>query len=242
MRILATCIALLLARAPVTPLGAQDHSAEIRSTVPALQAYHAVIFPLWHTAWPNKDTAMMARLLPDVIRGADSIRGATLPGILRDKKPAWEAGVRKLDTTVTAYRIAVEAQNRENLMAAAEQLHSRYEALVRIVRPVLKEIEAFHSVLYMLYHYYWPDGDMPNIRQSALALNEKMSGLDSAALPKRLETRSETFARARADLRRAVQSLQDLVIRKSGTPSAEDLKAAVTRVHNHYQALEKAFD
>ncbi len=242
MRILTTCLALLLTLAPVAPLAAQDHSAEIRATVPALQEYHTVIFPLGHTAWPNKDTAMMAKLLPDIEKGADSIRAAVLPGILREKKPAWEAGVRNLDTAVAAYRSAVKAQDTEKLLAAAERLHSRYEALVRVIRPALKEIEAFHSVLYLLYHYYWPEGDLPRIRESARALTETMSGLNKAVLPRRLEAKAETFTMARTNLGSAVQSLHALVMRESGTPSADELKAAVTRLHTSYLALEKVFD
>src|SRR5512147_872850 len=151
-----TGIVLLLALLPAAPVAAQDHSAEITATVPALQEYHTVIFSLWHTAWPKKDTAMMAKLLPDIEKGAAAVTAAALPGILRDKKPAWDAGVRKLGAVVEAYRGAVEAQDRDRLLDAAEQLHRQYEALVRIIRPVLKEIDAFHSALYMLYHYYWP--------------------------------------------------------------------------------------
>ncbi len=242
MRILVSCIALFLALVPGVPLAAQDHSAETIANVPALQDYHTVIFSLWHTAWPNKDTGLMAKLLPDIEKGAASVAAATLPGILRDKKPAWDAGVQKLGAAVAAYKGAVDAQDREKLLAAAEQLHKEYEGLVRIIRPVLKEIDAFHSVLYMLYHYDWPEGNLTRIRESAEALSVKMSGLDTAALPKRLEAKTQTFSTARANLGSAVKGLRELVTRDSGEPTAEELKAAVTRLHNSYLALEKVFD
>lgn len=237
-----TLVPILLLLALASPLAAQDHSAELSASVPALQKYHTVIFSLWHTAWPNKDTAMMARLLPDLEKGAAAVAAAPLPGILRDKKPAWDAGIGKLTTALAAYRNAVEAREMEKLLAAAEDLHRQYEGLVRVVRPVLKELEAFHSVLYMLYHYYWPEENLPKIRESAAALTEKMAGLDSAVLPKRLEAKTGTFTAARANLGRAVRNLQDLVRREPGTPAAEDLRTAVTGLHNSYQALEKVFD
>ncbi len=237
-----TLVPVVLLLALASPLAAQDHNAEVSASVPALQKYHTVIFSLWHTAWPNKDTAMMARLLPDLEKGAAAVTAAPLPGILRDKKPAWDAGVGKLNTALAAYRNAVEARETEKLLAAAEDLHRQYEGLVRVVRPALKELEAFHSVLYMLYHYYWPEGNLPKIRESAAALTEKMAGLDSAVLPKRLEAKTETFTTARANLGRAVRNLQELVARDPGTPAAEDLRTAVTGLHNNYQALEKIFD
>ena len=61
VKLLAHTVLLL---ALVSPLAAQDHDEETRATVPALQKYHTVIYPLWHTAWPAKDTAMMAKLPP----------------------------------------------------------------------------------------------------------------------------------------------------------------------------------
>ncbi len=237
-----TLVPLVLLLALASPLTAQDHSAELSASVPALQKYHTVIFSLWHTAWPNKDTAMMARLLPDLEKGAAAVTAAPLPGILRDKKPAWDTGIAKLNAALAAYRNAVETREREKLLAAAEDLHRQYEGLVRVVRPVLKELEAFHSVLYMLYHYYWPEGNLPRIRESAAALTEKMAGLDSAALPKRLESKTAAFTNARASLDRAVRTLQGLLAREPGTPAAEDLRTAVTGLHNSYQTLEKVFD
>ncbi len=237
-----TLVPVVLLLALASPLTAQDHSAELSASVPALTKYHTVVFSLWHTAWPKKDTAMMARLLPNLEKGAAAVAAAPLPGILRDKKPAWDAGIGKLNAALAAYRNAVETRETEKLLTAAEDLHRQYEGLVRIVRPVLKELEAFHSVLYMLYHYYWPQGNLPKIRESAAALTEKMAGLDSASLPKRLEAKTGAFTTARTSLGRAVRNLQELVSRAPGTPAAEDLRTAVTGLHNSYQALEKVFD
>jgi hypothetical protein len=224
------------------PLAAQPENAEITATVPALEEFHTVIFSLWHTAWPNRDTEMMAKLLPDVEKGAAAVVAATLPGILRDRKPAWDAGVEKLGEAVNAYRGAVEAGDREKLLTATEQLHRHYEGLVRVIRPVLKEIDAFHVVLYKLYHYYWPGENIPMIRASADSLAEKIAALDRAILPRRLEARSAQFSAARTELGAAVRSLQALFIGGYDAPTSGDLRAAVTGVHNRYLALEKVFE
>ena len=239
VKLLAHTVLLL---ALVSPLAAQDHDEETRATVPALQKYHTVIYPLWHTAWPAKDTAMMAKLLPDIEKGASAVKAAALPGILRDKKPAWDEGVQKLTDAVTAYRGAVEAKDREKLLAAAEELHTRYERLVRVIRPVLKELDAFHTVLYMLYHYYWPENNLAKIRESATALAEKMAGLDTASLPKRLEPKTAAFTDARKKLGDAVHGLQEIVSPAYDDPTPADLKSAVTWLHTSYQELERVFD
>ena len=36
----------------------EDHSTEINSSVPELFDFHEVVYPLWHTAYPNKDYAL----------------------------------------------------------------------------------------------------------------------------------------------------------------------------------------
>jgi hypothetical protein len=235
-------IALLLAFLPGASLTAQEKSAETTANVPALQEFHTVIFSLWHTAWPKKDVDMMTKLLPDIEKGAAAVRAAALPGILRDRKPEWESGVQKLDEAVTAYRVAVKAKENQRLLAAAEQLHMRYEGLVRVIRPPFKEIEAFHSVLYMLYHKYWPENNLPRIRESAKALTEKMAALDTAALPKRLESKKTAFLTARVKLGNAVRGLQEMVGTTYDAPAPGDLKAAITKLHDCYQQLEKVFD
>jgi hypothetical protein len=237
-KILLLLLSLMLAG----PLVAQQKSPETTTSVPALEEFHTVIFSLWHTAWPNKDTEMIAKLLPDVEKGAAAVSAATLPGILRDKKPAWDAGVQKLGETVQAYRDAVQAQNKEKLLAATEELHRRYEGLVRVIRPALKELDAFHTNLYMLYHYYWPEGNISMIRASADSLTENMAALGRAALPKRLEGRSAQFTATRAKLGAAVKSLGELFAAGHDAPAATDLRAAVTGVHTCYLALEKVFE
>ncbi|MDP2366053.1 MAG: hypothetical protein Q8M94_20055, partial [Ignavibacteria bacterium] len=62
----------------------EDHSTEVTSSVQELSDFHEVIYPMWHTAYPNKDYALFKQLLPDVNAGVEKIYAAKLPGILRD--------------------------------------------------------------------------------------------------------------------------------------------------------------
>jgi hypothetical protein len=93
-------------------LRAQETSREVSATVPALAEFHKVIYRIWHTAWPNRDTDMLVALLPEIEKGATAIVSTELPGILRDKKAAWEKRVEELRTTVQEYRAAVETKQR----------------------------------------------------------------------------------------------------------------------------------
>ena len=151
---------------------AQDthRTAETTASVPELAKFHTVIYEIWHGAWPKKDVAQLAGLLPKVEDGVALVAKATLPGILRDRKQAWDAQVQALQEAAREYRTAVEKKQDQALLDAAEKLHMQYERAVRVIRPPLKELEAFHSDLYLLYHYYMPGDSVARMQQSAVAL------------------------------------------------------------------------
>ena len=217
--------------------GLAQRPAETVASVPALDAFHEVIFKIWHEAWPKKDTAMLQNLLPDVEKGIASVAAAPLPGILRDKKDAWDEGVRKLQGAGAEYQAAAIAQDDAKLLAAAEVLHSRFEGLMRAIRPALKELDEFHAVLYMLYHHYLPKNDLENIRKSSAELLQKMAALNQAKLPERMSDKDHDFQVARGMLAQSVAALE------AGIQSSDEktISAAVEAVHTRYQSLEKIF-
>jgi hypothetical protein len=242
-QVFALFLVLALATAISSPLlHAQEKPAvppgETDARVAELEEFHKTIYKLWHTAWPKQDIVMLSGLLPDIKAGAAKVAGATLPGILQDKKEAWAKGVKSLEATVAAYEAAVGAKDSAALMEQAEELHAQYEALVRTIRPPMKEINAFHTELYMLYHHYGPAFDLPKITSSAAAMKEKMASLNAATLPARHASRQEAFTAAREKLSTAVDKLQEAVL----TGKKEPINAAIDSVHNKYVALEKVFE
>jgi hypothetical protein len=206
--------------------------------VPALHAFHEVIFKIWHEAWPKKDTAMLRQLLPDVEKGIAEVASAKLPGILHEKKSAWDEGVKKLQGAGAEYKAAAAAKDDPKLLAAAEKLHSQFEGQMRVIRPALKELDEFHAVLYMLFHHYLPNNDVKSIRTSAAELKQKMTALNAAKLPERLKQKEEQFQSARKKLSDSVDALEAVI----GNNTEQKIKAAVNDLHANYQALEKVFE
>ncbi len=241
---LKSCLSVLIAALVASQGNAQaqttvpDHAAEVKAEVPELKAFHTVIYEIWHGAWPKKDTAQLAALLPKVEAGVKSVAGAELPGILRDRKTAWDENVKALQAVAADYKSAVEKKDQQKLLDAAEKLHSQYEKLVRVIRPALKELEDFHAVLYMLYHYFMPGDSLDQMKSSAATLKEKMAVLDKAVLPERLKGKEPAFTGARQKLSASVDAL-------ASTATSNDMKkikSAVNVVHTDYQALEKVFE
>jgi hypothetical protein len=214
-------------------LRAQETSKETVPNVPALTEFHKVIYKIWHTAWSNKDYDMLTALLPEVEKGTAAIANANLPGILRDKKAAWEKGVGELRSIVKEYREAAENRQKQQLLDAAEKLHAQYEALVRVIRPPFMQLEEFHAVLYMVYHHYMPGELLDKVRASMEPLREKMAALNRAVLPARFKSKEASFTAARKDLDKAVTELGAAI--SSNDPAK--IKTGVETMHDRYVAL-----
>ena len=221
------------------PLFAQEKDHEVSSQVNELTEFHDIIYQVWHTGWPEKNVKFLQSLLPDIEKGFAEIKGAELPGILRDKKSKWEDGVKKFGVCVEDYKNAVAKNDSVGLLNAAEKLHSQYEMLVRVIRPVLKEVDAFHQVLYMVYHYYTPEYNFEKIKESAVEMQAKIDDLNKAVLSKKLESREEAFNNARMELEVAVKKFNETV--KTGD-NKKDIEKAVDLVHSKYESLEKVFE
>jgi len=231
---------MIITMAFILPVFAQqEKSHEVNSEVKELTEFHDVIYQIWHTGWPQKDIKLLISLTPDIEKGFDKIRNSELPGILRDKKSKWDDGLKKFKIIVEMYKVAAAKKDSVGILNAAEKLHSQFEALARIVRPVLKEVDAFHQELYVLYHYNMPEYDYTKIQKSAVVLKEKMKDLMKAQLSERMKAKKDTFEKCKAELNTTVDKLNEIVL-KGNDKNA--INTAVNAVHSKYQELEKVFD
>jgi len=237
-RVFSTFLAWLMiaAVAPVFPQATP--APETESTVPELSAFHDIIYPIWHTAYPEKDYAALRSYAPEVKRLAEDIYSAKLPGILRDKQAKWDRALAELRQSVDAYLSAAAGADDAALLAAAEVLHARYEMMVRSIRPVLREVADFHKTLYVVYHTYLPAKDYARIGEASGDMLSKAEAIVKASLPKRLEAKKEAFDRASGELLAATKALAEAAKSAQG----EAIAAAVEGVHTKYVALERTFD
>ena len=216
-----------------------DHSTEITSTVPELFDFHEVVYPMWHTAYPNKDYALFKQLLPDVNAGVEKIYAAKLPGILRDKEDEWNAGLDKLRSSVKDYNKACEENNEVAMLTSAEELHSNFEMLVRIVKPVTKEVDEFHKVLYMIYHHYGPNKNTEELNKAIDDLYLRANELKNCLLPKWATDKKEDFTKADDELYESTKELKGL---KDSKANVKQIDSGIEKVHTNYQKLEALFD
>jgi hypothetical protein len=219
---------------------AQDSTMaqEISGSVPELEEFHKVIYEIWHNGYPNKDYALLKNLVKDVNGYAEIIYTAKLPGILRDKESKWKEGLTELKKAVDDYNTAAASSDNEQLLNAAEALHAKFEMMVRIIKPVMKEVDDFHKVLYVVYHKYLPEKNYDAIKSVSEDLKSKAEAIVNAKPNKKVESKLEQFKAASVDLMNAANSLAEVC---KGNDNAQ-IEKAVEEMHTKYQSLEAVFE
>ncbi|MCL5031175.1 MAG: hypothetical protein M1480_19400 [Bacteroidetes bacterium] len=215
----------------------EDQMKETESKVPELEQFHEVIYSIWHTAYPEKDYAALRSYAGEVNSLAEKIYSARLPGILRDKKAKWEKGIDEFKKSVNGYDSKAAGKDDAALLKAAEVLHSKYEMLVRVIRPVSKEVDEFHQQLYVIYHTYLPNKDYKKILSVSGKLVEKAEAISKMKISQKLEAKAEKINSAATDLLKATKDLDSL----KKTTKGKDINLAVEKVHSKYQSLEELF-
>ena len=212
----------------------EECADETNTNIPALAEFHEVIYPIWHTAYPAKDIEMLKSFVEEVNQKAEKIYDVKLPGILREKEAKWKKGVEEFKAAVEKYNEAAQGSDDQALLDAAEVLHAKYENLVRIIRPVIKELDEFHKVLYVIYHRYLPEKKWPEIRKECDALKAKAKKIYEAKLPKKLESKSDEYKKLAQEL---IKSVDNLCKAKD-----KDMEKAVENMHSKYEALQEMFE
>lgn len=206
--------------------------------VPALDEFHEIMHPIWHESYPAKDYEALKKYSAEINEKANAVYSAVLPGIQRDKQLKWNEGIVQFQSAVEDYNKYASADDHENLLKAAENLHSKYEMLVRIIRPVLKEVDDFHKTLYVVYHDYLPNKKYTTLGKVTDTLIKKAKAITKAKLPARLESKQEAFNKAASELLTAAQDLKKRVKGKNKI----SIDAAVENMHTKYENLEEIFE
>lgn len=217
---------------------AQQPEHETDGSVPALSDFHEVIYPIWHEAFPEKNIKALSDFSDSVKNSAEKIYEAKLPGILRDKETKWNDGVAKFKTSVDEYIAAAKTEDESRMLNAAEALHSNYELLVRVIRPVLKEVDEYHKDLYMIFHHYIPNKEIDKAKTIADGLKIKAGLLASAKLPTRLAGKQDSYNKSVEEL----IANTNLFVEALAQGDFEVINKALDIMHTSYQKLEAVFN
>ncbi|MFC1574508.1 hypothetical protein ACFL3Z_00320 [Gemmatimonadota bacterium] len=213
-------------------------ASELTAQVAELDAVHEIMAPMWHDAFPARDFAAIQEAVPQFESRLAALDGVELPGILQDKAARWGEQKQLLMDSFEGLKTAAEADNQDGMLAYAEAFHMNYEGMVRIIRPVLPELEAFHQHLYGLYHYYGPGYDVEKMENAARDMAAAIPSLQGATLPENLASHQGHWGMVVDRMGQNIGALMSVL----QDPNREDVNAAIEAVHADYSELEGIFD
>ena len=213
-------------------------STEITSSVPELSEFHDVIYVIWHEAYPNKDIAALKGMVEKIKPYMEKINSAKLPGIAQDKDAKWNEGLKVLNASAESYYKMAEGSDEQAMLDAAEKLHADYEMMVRILRPVNKEVDSYHKDLYVIFHKYYPSKDYKSIEGLIDGMISKAEACVNSKLPKKLEGKTDEYQKLTKELVEKTMALKDALKTNDGAI----IDKAIDIMHSKYQDVEKLFD
>lgn len=219
----------------------KEQAAEISPNVPELSAFHTIIAPMWHTAYPAKDIAALKALVPQIKANMEKMNIAKLPGILREKETAWKNELVKFNVTAENYYKACAGDDAEAILLATEKFHSGYEAMNRAVKPFVKEMDEYHITLYVIYHKLMPEKkytEVANLMDKLILQADAITKYPQDKLVKRLKDNTPKFYDYAAKLSIVTVDLKEVL---KGADSKK-IDAAIEKTHSAYRLLETAFN
>jgi len=222
---------------------AQTHeqSAEISSSVPELSGFHKIIFPMWHKAYPVKDTATLKSFVPAIKENMAKMNAAKLPGILREKEGLWKSELVKFNVVAENYYKACAGNDIDAMLQAAEKFHSAYEGMNRVVKPFVKEMDAYHVTLYVIYHKLLPENkfeEVAAVMDQLIAEADAVTKYPQDKLTRRLKDNTPKYYTISKELYDATVNVKEVIAGKDPVKS----KAAIEKMHKIYQKLESVFE
>jgi hypothetical protein len=218
----------------------QVDSSEITSSVPELMKFHDVIYLIWHESYPAKDIKALKNFVPEIKTSMEKINNAKLPGIAREKEGKWKEGLVEFNKAAEDYYKAAEGSDEQAMLNAAEILHAKFEMMVRSIRPVVKEVDEYHKILYIIYHKYFPDsnyGEIANVMDELIKRADDITKVSEEKLVKRLKDKVSDYMLAAKELYEYTVALKEVL--KSN--DASKINPAVEKMHSSYQKLEGIF-
>ena len=212
---------------------------ETESAVPELEAFHEVIYPIWHTAYPEKDIAALKGFVPEIERLAGRRLRGQAPRHPQGQGSEVAGRAGGVPEVRRSLRRGGQGTGRSGpsrrrggpprpIRDAGQDDPPRPQGDGRVPQGPLCRLSQVPS----------RTGSSERYRAASPDLEAKAGAVAKATLSKRMESRAERFQAAAADL---VAAAASLAAASRGTDDAA-VEKAVLALHEKYVALEKVFD
>jgi hypothetical protein len=155
------------------------------------EAFHKIMAPVWHGAWPDKDYDSLLAAGPTLKEAFAAIAKMKPTFKTLDRKKAFLKARDGFSKIIEMYAAAAERGDKETVYDLMPQLHDAFEMTASTLLPVsYPEIEAVVITLNLIMETHLPKNNMEGIVGSTETLVAKFDGLaDSTTIPDELKER-----------------------------------------------------
>jgi len=110
-----------------------QHQHEEMGMVKEVDAFHELLHPLVHEAYPKNDFATIRKAIPELLKSGKSIKSAKLPAELEGKKDAYAKYSKKLVQQLTDLNKKKDKLSDKEFGSKFMEMHDTFESIVDIV-------------------------------------------------------------------------------------------------------------
>ena len=196
-----------------------DKAAERGYT--AYDAFHKVMAPAWHTAWPAKDFGSLFKAGDEFasrIKAVDSVVPA-MKSKLRTEK--FIAARKAFDELVAVYASACKQMDSAKVYELMPQVHEAFEKSGSLLGPIeFPHLEGILLTMDVIIDKHLPEKNMEGIEASTATLVVKAKGFDSTMIPEDLNEQSAQVTALMAKINEACGKLAESAAAKDMTSYA----------------------
>ena len=101
-------------------------AAQLRVSVPELEAFHAIMHSVWHSAVPNEEWDKVKAVVPQFTEKSAALNNIRWPRELGKRIPALKKKTLELQQIVTELEAADQSDNAAALKSAMIKIHEKY--------------------------------------------------------------------------------------------------------------------
>jgi len=186
-----------------------DRAAELGYN--PFEAFHKIMAPVWHTAWPDKDY--------DALLAAGPKFKEAFAGIVKMEPTFKTKGCKKaflkardnFSKIIETYATAAEKGDKETVYDLMPKLHDAFEMTASTLLPVsYPEIEAVAATLKLIMETYLPKNNMEGIIGSTDTLLAKFESLtDTTTIPDELQEKKKEILAEIAAMKKLAWQMQE---------------------------------
>lgn len=196
-------------------------------------AFHKVVAPVWHEAWPNKDYETLIAAGPKFKEAFEAI-AAMKPEVTNEKRLARFEELRtEFGKYVNAYADAAAKGDKEAVYEVTPDLHEYFELTASSLLPVhYPLIEGIIMTKNMILETHMPADNRDGIIGSTETLVIKLDSFDSKDIPEEL---AESADQITAD----IQQLKETAVTMQAVCHDEDLSTYKLRFETFNDQLSE---